>query len=476
MKKTIKIALLIFVAAYSLTFVACYSDDENPSIKSNNVYVNDWILDTMKVYYYWNDRIPTNLNMEQSPSDFFRSLLYKYEQLDGDRFSWLQENYVELIESLSGVSSGDIGFEYMLRGYSNSQNVWGEVLYVKPNTVAELQGLKRGDVFYKINGTEMDRSNYNSLLQNASMTITFADPAVASGTLSFNNERNISLTKAVYAENPIFLDSIYNIHGKKIGYVVYNFFASDDGDRSSKYDIKLNSVFGKFKAAGIDNLIVDLRYNSGGSTTAAQRLASMIVKSLNTNNNFYILNFNSYLEGYWGKERVPFVSQFNSNTINNVGDNLQDVFFITTAWSASASEMIINGLRPFMSACIVGDTTVGKSYASASFYKMNDSRNKWGLQPIIAKYTNGFGAEVPSVGMSPNFYLQEYDFIPKKQLGDVTEELLNKALTEITGQAVTQSARLKSTLESNVISTSINKKSYSNKAILDDEIRLRMQK
>jgi hypothetical protein len=72
--------------------------------------------------------------------------------------------------------------------------------------------------------------------------------------------------------------------------------------------------------------------------------------------------------------------------------------------------------------------------------------------------------------------LQEYDFIPKKQLGDVTEELLNKALTEITGQAVTQSARLKSTLESNVISTSINKKSYSNKAIIDDEIKSRMQK
>jgi C-terminal processing protease CtpA/Prc len=445
---------------------------EKNNSETNNTYVNKWILSNMKDYYYWNRHIPSNPNMSQNPENFFYSILYKYKQLDGDRFSWIQENYLELLESLSGINSGDIGFEYILYRFANSNKVYGEVLYTKPNTTAKAQGVQRGNVFYKIDGTELDLSNYQSLLGKTSQTITFADPVFNGNVLSYANERNITITKVKYAENPVFLDSIYEINGKKTGYLIYNFFASDNGDKSYVYDLQVNNIFGKFKAAGVNNLVVDLRYNSGGSTISAQHIASMIVNHLNTNNIFYILQYNSNIGSdnayFTGKITDKDNTSINAN-INNIGNNLQKVCFITSKWSASASEMLINGLKPFMASkiAIVGDTTVGKSFASISIYEKNDPKNKWGMQPLVAVFTNGSEQQVPATGFVPNYLLQESSIRNKKQLGDINEDLLKAALGIISGTITTQSQSMQSKIERNEINTSIDKKAYSNQTVLD---------
>ncbi|MDR0421252.1 MAG: hypothetical protein LBH30_07395 [Prevotellaceae bacterium] len=461
---TIKqIMLLTCICFCAIAFTSCEKSDDKPNVSDSN-YVNGWILDTMQIYYYWNSYIPSRPNKEQSPNNFFYSLLYKYGQLDGDRFSWIQENYVDLLESLSGVSSGDFGFEYILYRY-DSDKVMGEVLYVKPGTGAEMQGVKRGNAFCKIDGTEITMNNYVSLLQKASMTITFNDPVLIGNTISFNNERDIAITKTRYEENPVFLDSVYVVNGKKIGYVVYNFFASDNGDNSNTYDRHLNSVFGQLQSAGINNLIVDLRYNSGGSVLSAKRLASMTVNPLNTANVFYVLKFNSLI----GEFRENFTSNIANENINNIGNNLQKICFLTSKQSASASEMVINGLKPFMNdkIVIVGDTTVGKSYASISFYERNNPRNKWGIQPLVAMYTNGNNEAVPAKGLIPNYIATETNIMPKKPLGDINEELLKTALDVISGQPVTQRTQRRSAPATNVIGTSVDKKAYSNQAILE---------
>jgi C-terminal processing protease CtpA/Prc len=446
----------------STVFISC---EDNKSVTPDNNYVNSWILDTMQTYYYWNAGMPSNPQKDRSPDDFFYSLLYKYKQLDGDRFSWIQENYVDLLESLSGINSGDLGFEYILYRY-NSNKVFGEVLYIKPGTNIENQGIKRGNAFCKINGTELDLDNYLSLLQKESMTITFNDPLLTGNTISFNNERDVLVTKTRYAENPVFMDSIYEVNGKKIGYVVYNFFASDKGDNSKTYDKQLNSVFGRLKSEGVNSLIVDLRYNPGGSVVSSTRLASMIVDPLSTANIFYILKFNSIL----GEDNGKFTSSIENENINNIGNGLQKVCFITTRQSASASEMLINGLKPFMNDKIitVGDTTVGKSYASISFYEQNNPRNKWGMQPLVAMYTNGNGEPVPAIGIIPDYLVDETAIMPKKQLGDTDEELLKAAINAISGLPVTQKMqRQSSTPGASVIGTSVDKKAYSNQSILE---------
>jgi C-terminal processing protease CtpA/Prc len=403
--------------------------------------------------------------MSQNPANFFYSLLYKYKQLDGDRFSWIQENYVDLLNSLIGISSGDIGFEFVLYRFRNSDKIYGEVLYVKPNTTAQTQGVRRGNVFYKIDGAELDMSNYSSQLGKASLTITFADPVFNGDVLSYTNEKNIAITKVTYAEHPVFLDSIYDIGGKKTGYLVYNFFASDNGNGSKAYDKQLNTVFGKFQTEGVNNLVVDLRYNSGGSILSAIRIASMIVSPLNTNNVCSILKFNSRYRP------VPyyFTNKIDDDNINNIGNKLQKVCFITSNWSASASEMLINGLKPFMAGkiTIVGDTTVGKSFASISIYEENNPKNKWGMQPLVAMYTNGSEQEVPATGFIPNYLLKESAIRNKKQLGDTSEDLLKAALGIISGEITAQSQRLQTPIERNEINTSINKKAYSNQTILE---------
>ncbi|MDR2652401.1 MAG: hypothetical protein LBC68_08835 [Prevotellaceae bacterium] len=460
-----RIMFITCISFYSIAFVSCEKSDVKPENKTDNNYVNSWILDTMRIYYYWNSQMPANLDKEQSPNNFFHSLLYKYGKLDGDRFSWIQENYVDLLESLSGVNSGDLGFEYIFYIYNNNK-VFGEVLYVKQGTNAEAQGIKRGDVFRKIDGTDMNEDNYVSLLQKTSMTITFADVSISGNFISFDNERDISITKTKYAENPVFLDSIYEINGKKVGYLVYNFFASDEGDESALYDRQLNSVFGNFKSEGVNNIIVDLRYNSGGSIVSATRLASMIVSPFSASDVFYILKFNSLI----GEDKGNFTSKIENDNINNIGNDLQKVYFITSQWSASASEMLINGLKPFMNdkIVIVGDTTVGKSYASVSFYEKNNPRNKWGMQPLVAMFTNSNREIVPAIGIIPNILLSEISIFPKKQLGDTNELLLNAALSVMSGQPVSQKLMKQSTFDTSIINTSVNKKAYSNHTILEN--------
>ena len=467
--KTNIIKNCIFIVCATIGAAMFVSCEKNDTPKSDNDYVNNWILTNMKSDYYWNNHIPANPSMAQNPANFFYSILYKYKQPDGDRFSWIQENYIDLLNSLSGVSSGDIGFEYVLYRFANNDKVYGEVLYVKPNTTAKAQGVKRGNVFYKIDGTELNMSNYSAQLGKTAPRITFADPVFSGNVLSFDNERDITINKVEYAENPVFLDTVYQIGGKKTGYLVYNFFAVDNGDDSYSYDKQLNEVFGNFKAAGVNNLIVDLRYNSGGSVLSATHIASMIVEPLSANNVFYILKFNSRYQPVVKN----FLTKINSTSINinNVGNNLQKVCFITSGWSASASEMLINGLKPFMASkmVIVGDTTVGKSFASTSYYEENNPKNKWGMQPLIAMFTNGSEQEVPPTGFAPNYLLKESSVRNKKQLGDINEDLLKVALDIISGQTTTQTQALRPPLERAVINTSIDKKAYSNQSVLKNK-------
>ena len=108
------------------------------------------------------------------------------------------------------------------------------------------------------------------------------------------------------------------------------------------------------------------------------------------------------------------------------------VYVLTSGRTASASELLINGLKPYMEVFIIGDTTVGKNVGSISLYEPDDPKNTWGMQPIITKSYNSLNQSNYSDGFVPDVFNKD-NALELFPLGDAQETLLSIAIAEITG-------------------------------------------
>lgn len=452
---------ILFFVCVCLFFVSCKDDVVEPSEEDKmSMYVNEWLYSNMSDLYYWNTTLPGFESTAANPNDYFLSLKNK-----DDRFSAIFASYQNILNDLNGVSTSDIGFDFQLyKENSYNNNVLGIVLYVKRGTPAEKQGIKRGDIFRKINGTQMTIINYsegiNNLLDNsASSTITFA--TVQNNTL--NDKTPVTVTKAVnYQEDPVYMDTVYTVQNKKVGYLVYNFFTNDAGDESMKYDLELNSAIESFKVQNVSELIIDLRYNHGGMMSSAVHLSSMLVPNLTTNKVFAYTEYNKNYTDYFNSAEFkskysenPFITNFATTIdvtspstvktpVQNIGNNLQRIFFLVGNGTASASEMVINGLSPFLPVVLIGDTTVGKNVGSTLVNDTQNTNNQWAFMPIILKYFNKDHLSDFTQGFAPNYLVMD-DY--GNQLGNISEDLLGKAISQISGlQVVAKAAPIKRAL------------------------------
>ncbi len=447
--------LMLLVAIVALT-TGCKPnepDGPKPPKKEENPhqYVNDWIFKEMNVYYLWNEKIPKSPDYTLDPKAFFSSLLYKFDKTtnpNGDRFSWIQENYVDLLNSLSGVKADEIGFEFVRVGVGKTDQYYLLVLYPKRGSDAEAKGIKKGRFVIKIDGQDITKTNISTLTGGTgSKTLTMADwffdEAENKYKLGISGDVTVQMHKD-FAENPVYLDSVYTTaNNTKVGYLVYNFFAGDKGDGTRSYDVKMLNTLKKMKnEGGMTELILDLRYNGGGALSSAIALASALKPNRSSSEIFSYARYNdlvqSSLEQKYGSD---FATDY---FIDNLKDSkgtvlaeipslgLQKLYVITSQWTASASEMIINGLRPYLEIVIVGETTVGKNVGSVSFYKENDPNNKWGMQPIIAKFYNSKGESDYTAGFVPQHEVHELDNnLMLVEFGDIKDKMLNKALNVI---------------------------------------------
>lgn len=415
--------------------IGCDKKNDPAPAASGNEHVNNWIYDNMSFLYYYQDAIPaTKPDVSQAPDTFFKSLLSS-----SDRFSWIQENYKDLINSLQGISK-EAGYEFQLyRESPDNNNVIGQVIYVKPNSSASQAGMKRGDVFNKINDQQITTDNYKTLISSVSSNHSLALRSLDIETKSFADAKTVSLVATEYAEDPNFLNKVITINDRKIGYYVLNFFAEGTGGTDASYSDEMDAVFSSFQSAGITDLVVDLRYNSGGALVSARHLASLIGKNTNSGKIFSKQAYNSKVMAELAKTNPPtdgyYVTPF-LDKAQNVGSLLTNgrIYILTGSRTASASELVINGLKPYMDVYLIGNTTVGKNVGSVSVYDDSDPENTWGMQPIILKlfnsqnqsdYDNGFTPQVLDADNSLYIY----------PLGDTREQLLNHALVEITGLA-----------------------------------------
>ncbi len=288
-------------------------------------------------------------------------------------------------------------------------------------------------MFTAVNGTQLTVSNYESLLfgSNDSYTLNMAD---YNGTSVSSNGKTVQLTKTTLTENPILIKKVITVGTKKIGYLMYNGFYAD-------FDTQLNTAFGEFKAQNITDLVLDLRYNGGGSVRTATYLASMITGQF-TGKVFAKQQWNTKINTYYEANdpnglRNFFTDKIGTTTINSV--NMSKVYILTTKSTASASELIINGLKPHINIVQIGDITTGKNVGSVTLYDSPDfgpnnknTKHKYAMQPIVLKIVNSDGFGDYFNGLTPTHELKE-TISTFGVLGDVNEPLLKAAIGKITG-------------------------------------------
>ncbi|HCB47702.1 MAG TPA: peptidase, partial [Algoriphagus sp.] len=291
-----KIFPFFLLGLMTISFWSCKDDEDIlPEVEpGSNAAINRWISEVMEEAYYWLENLGTPISENSDPEDYFESLLFR----PTDRFSVIYPDYQELLNSLNGVTL-EAGYEFILfRESQNSDNVIAEITYIKKNSPAATAGLRRGDIIRTINGQQMTVTNFREVIGAISSQHTITYLRYNEGSQAFENQGQLQLTPVQLAENPNFLDTIYTINNQKIGYVVYHFFAPGPGNNSNAYDQETDAIFAKFKAEGINHLIVDFRYNGGGFVSSAINLASLIAPGVSTNDIFLKRKFNSFLSRF----------------------------------------------------------------------------------------------------------------------------------------------------------------------------------
>ena len=419
-----------------ILFTSCFEDLDDNVQQASNLEIQDFIYRGLNFFYLYKSDTPELANDAFTDADsknaFLSSFdtpesLFEFLKSPQDRFSILVDDYISLENALSGVTLNN-GMEYGLVFYPDeSGNVFGYVRYVLPNTSASAANLVRGMIFNSVDGQQLTETNFRDLLTPDSYTI---------GLATFDGENvepiadsSIELTKTEYTENPVNLERTFTVDGEKVGYLMYNAFTRD-------FDPQLNAAFGNFKAEAIDHLVLDLRYNSGGSVETATDLSAMITGQFN-NQVFYTEQWNDDRQEEYSNPGLFNTQISNGDAINSL--NLTTVYVLTSSRTASASELVINGLSPYINVVQVGDTTTGKFQASFLLYDApapNFSRSEanqthtYAMLPLVFKTANSVGNTDYIDGLFPDIDLNE-DYTNLGVLGDENEPLLAAALDDI---------------------------------------------
>ncbi|MFA5971422.1 MAG: S41 family peptidase [Lentimicrobiaceae bacterium] len=421
--------------------------------------VNSFVYDGLKNYYLWTAQVPNLtaqkytipdslnafLNSYTDPAKLFTSLLYQYKIID--KWSFIVDDSKVIDNWIQGISE-TMGFDFMLARIGTSDDVFGFVRYVFKGSPAEKAGIKRGDLFMKVNDQQLTVNNYQTLLFT-NVTYTLSMASITGNTISMNGA-SVTMTAVQMQENPIYLDTVLNVDNYKVGYLVYNAFNAD-------FNLELNDVFKRFKDAGIDKLVLDLRYNGGGSVQTAVYLASMI-HGTSTSQVFIKSQYNTALQDYYVKtygastlidnftDKIAKTATTAETPINTL--NLNQLYVITSDNTASASELLINGLKPYMQIFDVGINTAGKYVGSTTIRDWDANGNinpnhKWAMQPIIVKIANSQGVSDYVDGLAPDYSAEE-DFANLIPFGDQNEPLLRVVLNDIKGLPLAGKKSLKS--------------------------------
>lgn len=414
-----------------------------------------WIYKTMLENYYWYQDIPEKKEKDfwEEPSKFFTSLL---SIKDGNQdiggsfpFSYIEDTKLFNTPTRSiPTPHNSYGMEFAKIGNRESEYI---VLYTLPNSPAAQIGLQRNDIITRINGKKIDD---NKVYQNNIEGSLLSGPEIIINYRRDNENRQNTLGASTSIEdNPLLICK--KLEGySNLGYVVYNHFTygtpEEENSSTPYYEGRyLQNMVNRFRSElqGVSTLILDFRYNPGGELNTACVLAAMICPQADLDIKLGSLKFNEKRrsENSDLKTSRDFLNKAHAENLN-----IDNLYIITSRYTASASEFIINALKPFMNVHIIGEKTIGKNVGSQGY-----THNGWHIQPIVLQIYNSLDQSNYNRGFVPGLHnatnsteISHYEITdtpPLKQLGTPEEPLLNKVLNIIYGGENMQTGITRST-------------------------------
>ena len=361
-----------------------------------DMVATEQLFEVMNDYYLWYDKMPAvNFQNYPTPVELLEALRYK--QLD--RWSYITtKQEIEAYYNQAQYKGYGIGM-----GFDQQNNLW--ITYIFKNSPLASFGADRGWRIAKINNTAVTPENANELLGLPSAEFTLVNLE--------GNEVIASVAKSAITMNTVLMDSIYDTSVGKVGYFVLKGFVGPTVN-------ELDNIFDDFLAQGVSELIVDLRYNGGGSVETAAHLANLIAGK--TANKQVLGRYVHNDKQSKRNSDILFATLPNSIDLNRV-------VFITTGNSASASELLVNGLFPHMDVTLVGQNTYGKP---VGMYVFTYDSFDWAFVPISFKIVNANNEGDYYDGIPADIIASDGVSYP---FGDLNEASLAAAMSFITGKA-----------------------------------------
>ncbi|MGB8359745.1 MAG: S41 family peptidase [Bacteroidales bacterium] len=411
--------VLLITAILIPLITGCQKDPVPVNDQTLAENARDGLNELMQVMYFWNDKMPTvKASDYPGPAELLEALRYK----PVDKYSFVM-TYEEFQALMQGSVEGRHGITLSL----DTADVV-RVVNIYKNSDLWPQGVRRGWIVKKVNNVDLAPLFINAV---ATRDWTAYDNLMGPATVGLTNtflfkrpdgtEVTYTSTKASFTINSVTAYDVLDLPSGKTGYLCFEAFIDPS-------PAELNQAFAFFKANSVTDLIIDLRYNGGGALDVAQQLASLVMKPADTTKICYKLKYNSTVSATWD-ESYKF-----TKTTNPLG--LDRVVFITTRSTASASEVVISSLKPYISVSLVGDTTYGKPVGMNVFgfpfptTSVPEPDYKYVFAPITFEYVNSSDWGGFYDGMIPD--VQAIDDITR-DFGDPEELSLKAAIAVLEG-------------------------------------------
>lgn len=390
MEKYYRFAKITGIVLLLALVFSCEKDAETPE----HIKVQEFIYDVMQDWYLWNKSLPTlDVTQYTDPQNLVDDMKYELDQ-------W---SFIDKTETVNAVfqEGEEFGFGFYL-GWDSQQSSL-RVMFAYENTTAYELGVRRGWNLLEIDDTHVyEIEDFSPFFDSSprSMKFRFQNHNGEVVTLMLDNE--------TYNKNGVMYRSTYTFNSKKVGYLVYHSFLGYSED-----DLKF--AISNFNSQGVDELIIDLRFNQGGYISLATYLADIIAPPSANEGIYFEMKHNS--------DRSEQYDTTYTFDISNDNLELDRVFFFTNKYTASASELLINGLEPHYDVVTIGSNTYGKPVAMYGF-EFED----WLFYPVTAKsvnedgYGDYFGGISPDLSVTDNYH---FDW------GDTEDPLLAQALNYI---------------------------------------------